>query len=474
MDIASHNRDGHPPESAAAPTTAATRRVYSVSELTARIKSLLEERFPFVWIQGEISNLRIPGSGHCYFTLKDEKAQIAAVMFRSQGRQLKFTPEDGMSVIGFGRVTVYEPRGSYQIILEYLEPAGIGALQLAFEQLRQRLAAAGYFDAERKRRLPLLPRKIAVVTSPTGAVVRDIITVATRRNPRVQLMIVPVRVQGAEAEGEIVSAIELLNRRADADVMILARGGGSLEDLQAFNSERVAVAIFNSQIPVVSAVGHETDFTIADFVADLRAPTPSAAAEMVVPDYQYLQRSITSLTDGMVSSIRRHVVRCRERLFALRQRLVDPRRRIQMAWMRLDDLNGRLTRRIAERIERERERVAMLTLRLSARTPEKLIAQNKEKLAIAVKNINQYIKLKITSNRYQLQSIISKLEALSPMAVLRRGYSITRTVPEGRVVCDSEGVEPDQRVEVLLSRGALLCRVEERRSPRRPDGEEEL
>ena len=270
--------------------TDATRRILTVSELTGQIKSLLENSFAFVWVCGEISNFRTPGSGHYYFTLKDASAQVAAVMFRNQNRQLKFLPADGMSIVGLGRISVYEPRGSYQIILEYVEPAGVGALQVAFERLKQRLAVAGYFDEHHKQRLPFLPHKISVITSPTGAVVHDIITVASRRFPNMPLQIVPVKVQGVGSEDEIASALELVNRRSDADVIILARGGGSLEDLQAFNSERVAMAIFTSRIPVVSAVGHETDVTIADFIADVRAPTPSAAAELVVPDKNELAR----------------------------------------------------------------------------------------------------------------------------------------------------------------------------------------
>ncbi|MCK4793478.1 MAG: exodeoxyribonuclease VII large subunit, partial [Desulfobacteraceae bacterium] len=259
------------------------RRIYTVTELTHNIKDFLEEAFPFVWITGEISNFRIPVSGHFYFTIKDSGAQISAVMFRGQNRNLRFQPEDGMAVIAMGRLNVYETKGIYQIIIEYLEPEGVGVLQLAFEHLKKRLAAEGLFDEKHKLPLPFLPQKIAVVTSPTGAVIRDIINVIDRRFPNMTVEIAPVKVQGEQAAEEIVEAIELLNDRNDADVIVVARGGGSLEDLQAFNSEVVARAIFSSEIPVVSAVGHETDFTIADFTADLRAPTPSAAAELIVP-----------------------------------------------------------------------------------------------------------------------------------------------------------------------------------------------
>ena len=266
------------------------RKIYSISELNAEIRTLIEESFSFVWIFGEISNFRTPASGHFYFTLKDNASQISAVMFRGQQRHLKFQPEDGMSVTGMGRLGVYEPRGTYQIILEYLEPSGIGALQIAFEKLKGRLAAEGCFEDEFKKPLPFLPKNISIITSPSGAAVHDILKTIDRRFPNLHIQIIPVKVQGYGSAEEIVAALELLNARNEAEVAILARGGGSLEDLQAFNTEPVARAIFASEIPIVSAVGHETDYTISDFVADLRAPTPTAAAELVTPDKSELQR----------------------------------------------------------------------------------------------------------------------------------------------------------------------------------------
>ncbi|MGD9314599.1 MAG: exodeoxyribonuclease VII large subunit, partial [Desulfobacterales bacterium] len=259
------------------------RKIYTVSELTEKIKALLEESFPFIWIVGEISNFRTPLSGHFYFTLKDANAQINAVMFRGQQRQLKFEPEDGMRVTGMGRLGLYEPRGTYQIILEYMEPSGIGALQIAYEKLKARLADEGLFDEQQKQLLPFLPQKIVLITSPTGAVVHDMLNIIDRRFPNVTIQIWPVKVQGDGAEDEIVAALDLLRQHPNVDAAILARGGGSLEDLQAFNSESVARAIFACDVPIIAAIGHETDYTIADFVADLRAPTPSAAAELVFP-----------------------------------------------------------------------------------------------------------------------------------------------------------------------------------------------
>ncbi len=270
-----------------------SRNILSVAQLTNRIKSLLEKSFPFVWISGELSNFRVPSSGHFYFTLKDSTSQIAAVMFKGQNRNLKFLPEHGMQVVGFGRIGLYEPRGSYQIILEHLEPEGVGALQIAFEQLKTRLDQEGLFSAENKQPLPALPGNISLITSPTGAVVHDILTILDRRFPDMRVEIVPVKVQGDDAAGEIVEAFGIIEERDTADLVILARGGGSMEDLQAFNDEAVARAVFACRRPVISAIGHETDFTITDFVADFRAPTPSAAAELAVP----LKKDLVDIID---------------------------------------------------------------------------------------------------------------------------------------------------------------------------------
>ncbi|MFO7708980.1 MAG: exodeoxyribonuclease VII large subunit [Desulfobacterales bacterium] len=443
-------------ENAAADTA---RRVLTVSELTARIKSLLEKNFPFVWICGEISNLRIPGSGHLYFTLKDESAQVAAVMFRNQNRQLKFRPEDGMSVIGLGRISLYEPRGSYQIILEYLEPAGIGALQVAFEKLKRRLADAGYFDDRHKKPLPFLPRKIGIVTSATGAVVHDIITVTGRRFPGIELEIVPVRVQGPGAEDDICAAIALLNRRGDADVIILARGGGSLEDLQAFNSERVAMAIFNSAIPMVSAVGHETDFTIADFIADVRAPTPSAAAEIIAPDRIELLRRISDINLKIHYLIYNQLIYNQNLINSFRGRLRDPRRRIQELWIRIDDLQGRLGRLSVNYLKRKKDHLAAITRRVRSGFPATRI----EKLMLEVGG-NQYkirrsIERILEGRRSSLRESKGKLESLNPLGILRRGYSVTRRLPDRRVVTDPDQVSLDQTLEVLVSEGTILCNV---------------
>ncbi|OQX00958.1 MAG: exodeoxyribonuclease VII large subunit [Desulfobacteraceae bacterium IS3] len=391
------------------------REIYSISELTADIKNLLEENFPFVWVSGEISNFHTPISGHFYFTLKDENTQIRAVMFRGQNRSLKFKPQDGMQITGLGRITVYEPRGNYQIIFEYLEPKGIGALQAGFEQLKARLSQEGLFDPQHKKPLPFMPKKISVITSPTGAVIRDILTVIDRRFPDIHIEIIPVKVQGDTAAKEIVSAIELLNRRKDADVAILARGGGSLEDLQSFNSEKVARAIFASEIPIISAVGHETDFTIADFTADLRAPTPSAAAEMAVPLKHELAGKCTRLSSALKNCFYRYMEHRRKRLKEISAKLLYPMKRIQQSGLKNDELSQRLIRVFVSSIRRKREEISWR---------------------------------------------VARLQSLSPLAILARGYSITRTVPEHIAVTDSDAVTHGQQLEIMLAKGSLLCRAE--------------
>ncbi len=390
-------------------------QIYTVSELTAGIRDLLEEKFPFVWVSGEISNFHVPVSKHFYFTLKDENAQIAAVMFKGQNRNLKFQPEDGMRITGLGRISVYMPRGTYQIIFEYLEPAGIGALQSGFEQLKARLSAEGLFDPEHKKPLPLLPKKISIITSPTGAVIHDILNIIARRFPNIHIEILPVKVQGQGAEQEIVSAIELLNERGDADAAILARGGGSLEDLQAFNSEKVARAVFASEIPIISAVGHETDFTVADFVADLRAPTPSAAAELAVPLKSDLVRHCSRLSMSLNESFYRYIRHRRKLLGNMSERLVHPAKKIQAFRLKTDDLTARLIRIFVNKVRQKREHLSLRT---------------------------------------------EQLRSLNPSAILSRGYSIASSIPDKTVIRDADSVSDGQMIELRLANGMLICRVE--------------
>jgi len=441
------------------PSHQAARTIYSVSELTDRIKSVLEASFPFVWICGEVSNFRMPASGHCYFTLKDEHAQLSAVVFRGQYRQTRFTLEDGMSIIGLGRLSVYEPRGNYQVILEYLEPAGLGALQLAFEKLKKRLAAEGYFDPQHKKPLPFMPAKISVITSSSGAVVHDIITVLTRRLPNLWIEIVPVNVQGPHAETEISAALSLVNQCAVSDVIILARGGGSIEDLQAFNSEAVAMAIFHSEIPVVSAVGHETDVTIADFVADLRAPTPSAAAELVVPEKDELLRRGRELDKALCRGFLKYIEKLNQNIRHFRKRLHDPRRKIQELWLRLDDLSGRLGRSLVVRMQHSADQLHWMGHRLAAVSPRIQVKKYNSKLEFIVDNIYKIITISISKKRSTMREHTIKLEALNPLAILKRGYSITRSLPKKQVITHPEQVSVHENVEVLLEGGFLLCDI---------------
>jgi exodeoxyribonuclease VII large subunit len=397
-----------------------TPRIYSVSELTAELKALLEDTFSGVWVEGEISNFKHHTSGHMYFTLKDDRGQLRAVMFRGSNRGLQFRPEDGLAVVVFGSVTIYEPRGEYQITVEYMEPKGLGALQLAFEQLKTRLDAEGLFDSARKRPIPLLPKKIGLVTSPSGAAIRDILQIIHRRFANVQVLIFPVRVQGEGAAAEIVEGIESLNKRVDLDVLIVARGGGSIEDLWAFNEEMVARAIYASQTPVISAVGHETDFTIADFVADVRAPTPSAAAELVISRKAELSQRVDDLFSRLVSHMRYQAERSGERLRSLERhlRLLSP----------------------LERVRRQRERLREGVLALQSSMSHRLALW-----------------------RGELRTAAARLDSLSPLAILARGYSVCRRLPDLRILTRAASVAEGGRVEVLLHQGGLICRVEERR-----------
>jgi len=433
--------------------------IYSVSELNTNIKSLIEENFPFVWIFGEISNFRIPASGHFYFTLKDDASQISSVMFRGQQRNLKFQPEDGLNVTGMGRISVYEPRGTYQIILEYLEPSGAGALQIAFEKLKKRLAGEGCFDDAHKKPLPFLPNKISIITSPTGAVVHDILHIINRRFPNLAIRIIPVEVQGEGAAEQIVAALEWLNVAKDADVAILARGGGSLEDLQAFNAEPVARAIFASEIPIISAVGHETDYTISDFVADLRAPTPSAAAELVVPVKSELEQHRKDLLNLLKIRIAHYFKYLNQKLNEHSNRLVNPRRKLEDACLKVDDLTARLNRVLFHRIRHERKHCDFWDDRLHANNPIHLVKNMKIKLEQNYNNLYKSFEIYNKSKHIKIRELAAKLQALSPVAILARGYSITRTIPGKTVVKDPKTVSLDQDLEVMLASGRLYCRV---------------
>jgi exodeoxyribonuclease VII large subunit len=437
-------------------------QIYTVSRLTAEIKTLLEDRYPFIWVSGEVTNFVRAGSGHFYFALKDDKAQIKAVMFRGQTRGVKFLPENGMHLCGLGRISVYEPRGVYQIIFEFLEPQGVGALQVAFEQLKNRLAAEGLFDARHKKPLPPVPRCVGLITSPAGAALQDLLQIMGRRFPNLAVEILPVRVQGQGAAEEIAAALVLANLRATADVIIVARGGGSLEDLSAFNTEAVARAIFASRIPVVSAVGHETDFTIADFVADLRAPTPSAAAELVVPLKSELNARCRGVYALLLQAMLRLLAARREALGQTRRALVDPRKRLQDLRLRLDDHLGRLQRAGIRDLQMRRERLSWRVKKLFAHSPLERVRRHKATIELINSKFLSFMHKIYIIKKSRLNAAAGKLSALGPPAVLARGYSITRSLPDGRVVRDSRQVDIGQVLRVIVAKGSLTCKIEDR------------
>ncbi|BCG48120.1 Exodeoxyribonuclease VII large subunit [Citrifermentans bremense] len=437
------------------------RRVLTVSALTALVRGLLEENFEQVWVEGEISNLACPQSGHCYFTLKDAGAQIRCVMFRGAFRSLKFTPRDGMRILTRGRITLFEPRGEYQLVADYLEPQGIGGLQMAFIQLKEKLAKEGLFSELHKREIPKLPRRIGVVTSPTGAAIRDILTVLNRRFTNVELLISPVRVQGEGAAREIAGAIDDLNRVGNIDVMIVGRGGGSLEDLWAFNEEVVARAIHRSKIPVISAVGHETDFTIADFVADLRAATPSAAAELVVASKKELTAEVEALTHRLHVSQQRRLERSRALVTALSRAVTDPSRVLGHLAQRVDSLDARLVREAGLILDDASERIVTLTARLSRQTPALTLQRSSERLSNLSLRLDHAIARRLACAAESVGLATGTLNAVSPLATLSRGYSITRKLPARSVVTSSRQLAPGDRVELSFAAGSALCTVEQ-------------
>lgn len=368
--------------------------IFTVSELTSKIKNLLEESFPSVWVEGEVSNCRMPSSGHIYFTLKDEQSQLNAVFFRGANQRIKFKIEDGLKVLALGNISVYQRRGDYQLIVGLLQPRGIGELQLAFEQLKRRLQKEGLFAPEHKKPIPLFPRRIGIVTSPTGAAIRDIINVINRRFHQVEILINPVKVQGEGAGEEIADAIDEFNEMGDMDVLIVGRGGGSIEDLWAFNEEIVARAIYNSNIPVISAVGHEIDFVISDFVADLRAPTPSAAAELVVGEMKQIIQKIRDFQARIISALTNN---------------------LSLYKQEIDDFSESMDRTCSHILE---------------------------------------LAIQRTSN------LSGKLNMLSPLATLSRGYSYTLKLPQRTLITDTRKVKPHDKVEVKLAKGAMICEVE--------------
>ncbi len=437
---------------------AARREVYTISELNEAARGVLEQGLGRVWVEGEISNIARPASGHVYFSLKDRAAQIRCAMFRSRGGTLNFKPENGLSVLAHGRVSLYAPRGDYQLIVDTLEAAGDGLLRLRFEQLKRRLFEQGLFDEERKRPLPAWPRCIGVVTSASGAAVRDIVTVLRRRCPSIPVIVYPCAVQGEQAAGEIVAAIETANRRAECDVLIVGRGGGSLEDLWSFNEERVARAIVASAIPLVSAVGHEIDITIADLVADLRAATPSAAAELVSPDAAAAGRRVSMLAQRLHTHAR-HAINSRVReLRQLRQRLISPQRRLESNFQRVDELTQRLAQSTRLQLRLKGGQVQALAARLSARSPLAMLNLMRRDLHHHRARLNDAVRRQLTRHSQALARFEGVLRAVGPVATLERGYAIV-TDQAGRVIRRSSELRPGDSIDTRLASGRIRSEV---------------
>ncbi|HTS20026.1 MAG TPA: exodeoxyribonuclease VII large subunit [Verrucomicrobiae bacterium] len=437
-------------------------QVLSVTDLTRRVKDLLEEKFPAVWVEGEISNLRSPTSGHVYFTLKDPNAQLAVVVFRGIAAKVGFAIKDGLQVIAFGDVSVYERSGQYQLVARQLLPKGLGALQLAFEELKQRLAKEGLFDAARKKPVPALPQHIALVTSPTGAAIRDFLNIISRRFPNVRIIISPVRVQGDGAGKEIAEAIDELNilhasRALTLDVIVVTRGGGSLEDLWAFNEEVVARALARSAIPTISAVGHEIDFTISDFVADLRAPTPSAAAELVVKAKDEFVRQLAQYQTRLQKDLRLQLAEARQRFSALASSYVfrRPTETIRRYQQQLDDYAHRLRRAPGATVAAHRARWETASQKFRVLGPQAMLANWRQRLAADDRQLRSAWAQRLQTVRHRLSQAGTRLELLSPNSTLQRGYSITVVPATGGVVRSVTAVQPGTTISTKVLDGTF-------------------
>jgi exodeoxyribonuclease VII large subunit len=461
--------EDEPEQEPPAPAAAAPRRVFTVSELTAAVRELLEGEFPEIWVEGEISNGKVWNTGHLYFTLKDGGAQIRSVMFRSALRYLRFKPEDGLHVIARGRLSVYDPKGEYQLVCEHMEPHGLGALQLAFDQLKKRLQAEGLFDTARKRPLPALPAKIGIVTSLDGAAVRDIVKVLRRRYPNAHLVIRPTRVQGEGAAADIARGLAAIGRVPGVDVIIVGRGGGSIEDLWAFNEEAVARAIAMAPVPVVSAVGHEVDVTIADFVADVRAPTPSAAAEMVVRAKDDFCARIDRLRDRMAAAMRARLHRLRARVHQVSgvTALAGWPVRLANRGRYVAELAHDLQRATRGVLVRQQRRHQQLRALLDACDVRRRFERTRARLGNADGALRAALQRARHRADVRFRSAAARLDNLSPLAVLARGYAVCWDATRTRVIRDAASVEPGDNVRVTLARGELGCRVEETKT----DGE---
>lgn len=437
------------------------RRIYSISEINRLVKLSLEENYNNVWLLGEISNFKASPPGHYYFTLKDPHSQLRAVMFRSWNQTLRFIPEDGLMAEVRGTISLYEPRGDYQIIVDYMQPKGIGSLQLAFEQLKDKLQKEGLFDAQHKKPIPILPHKIGIITSPRGAALRDILQIINRRFPNVHILIYPSLVQGNEAAAQISEAIDYINQHIDVDVLIVTRGGGSLEDLWPFNEEIVARSIFRSKIPVISAVGHEIDFTISDFVADMRAPTPSAAAELVIKNKAELLDRLFSLRERITNAFRYKIQTFSNRLQSLRlhRALQKPIVTISQKQQYIDEIAWKLKDMITMLLNDAAKDVLTLRGCLAQQIPLIKIRENRQKLSHLAIIMQEKTRWNLAYNKNLINPLANKLETLHPKAILERGYSFCTRKNNPLPLKRSDQVKLEEEVMVTLSAGALDCKV---------------
>jgi exodeoxyribonuclease VII large subunit len=442
--------------------TAGNRDIFSVSRLNREVRVLLERGFGTLWLEAEISNLARPGSGHWYFSLKDAAAQVRCCMFRQRNMLCVFAPRDGQKVLVRARIGLYEPRGEYQLVIDHMEDAGLGALKRQFEELSAKLAAEGLFAPERKRPLPMIPKRIGVITSPTGAAIRDILHVLARRFAAVPVLVYPVSVQGAAAAAEIAAAVRLAGLRAECDVLILARGGGSLEDLWAFNDEALARAIVASPVPIVSGIGHEIDFTIADFAADVRAPTPSAAAEIAVPDGQEWLASLARLAQRLQRGLRRRVESQRERLRWLvgRAALVSPTARLSQQTQRLDDLEQRMSRALRQILADRRAILGERRSRLWQLSPMTRLRGATARQAALFARLRAAALAQLHRSRERLAPLVRTLNAVSPLATLERGYAIV-SKEGGGILRSAADALPGTIIEARLAAGKIRAKVEE-------------
>ena len=436
-----------------------TQEIISVSEINRRAKSILEENFPFVWIQGEVSNFFSAASGHWYFSLKDESSEIRCAMFANKSHRITFEPKDGDHLVLNGTLSIFEGRGQYQIIVEHIELAGEGALLKAFEELKKKLLTEGLFDDSLKKKLPSYPRSIAVVTSPDGAVIQDIINVLSRRSPFFNLTVVPTLVQGEKAAPLICEALDKASNLENIDLIILARGGGSIEDLWAFNNEEVARAIVNCPIPLVSAVGHETDFTISDFVADIRAPTPSIAAEIISQPYSELKETLEGYQSYLLKSVESQIDSQRTHITNLIKRIRHPGDKLREIGQKVDYLETALIQEMHQKVSFKKNQLNLTQLSLQQNSPQNKVKEAKVYLQNASKDLLKAFNLKIERKRKLLGELVATIEAVSPLSVLARGYSIISTEPEGKILSSSDQVKIGQTISAVLNKGSIKAEV---------------